>query len=274
ASLRVMASPSPVPPKRCAVVVSAWLNSSNSLAFCSAVMPMPVSAIANSTQRPPLATLRARSLTSPSLVNLQALLNRLSSICRSRMGSTINAPRFSWASTTRRLLVCSSDLRPVPRSADDLVNQRSELHGLRIKLELSGLDLREVEHLVDEAKKVSTSAVHALQRLLRLFRAEARRIGDQHIGEPDDGAEWRAQLVAHTGYELRLVPARLRELPVLILDFVEQTHVLNRDHCLVREGSSQVDLLFGERLDSPSVQDNHANRSTFAQQGHSQHRAN
>ena len=38
-----MASPSPVPPKRCAVEASAWVNSSNSFACCSAVMPMPVS---------------------------------------------------------------------------------------------------------------------------------------------------------------------------------------------------------------------------------------
>ena len=36
ASLRAMASPSPVPPKRCAVVASAWVNSSNSFACCSA----------------------------------------------------------------------------------------------------------------------------------------------------------------------------------------------------------------------------------------------
>src|SRR5262245_22549173 len=94
ASLRVMASPSPVPPKRCAVAESAWLNSSNNLACCSAVMPMPVSETANSTKLLPLLTLRATSLTSPALVNLHALLRRLSSICRSRMGSTVNAPRF------------------------------------------------------------------------------------------------------------------------------------------------------------------------------------
>src|SRR5262249_31607743 len=37
-----------------------------------------------------------------------ALLNRLSSIRRSRMGSTVNAPRFSWASTMRRFLFCSA----------------------------------------------------------------------------------------------------------------------------------------------------------------------
>ena len=34
ASLRDSARPRPVPPKRCAVVASAWLNSSNSFACC------------------------------------------------------------------------------------------------------------------------------------------------------------------------------------------------------------------------------------------------
>jgi hypothetical protein len=61
-----------VPPKCCAVVASAWVNSSNSLACCSAVMPMPVSDTANSTKLLPLLTLRAASLTSPALVNLHA----------------------------------------------------------------------------------------------------------------------------------------------------------------------------------------------------------
>ena len=65
------------------------------------------------------------------------------------------------------------------------------LYGLWVELELSGLDLRQVEHLVNEAKKVSTSAVHALQRLLRLFCAEARSIFDHHFGQSDDGVEWR-----------------------------------------------------------------------------------
>jgi hypothetical protein len=35
-------------------------------------------------------------------------------------------------------------------------------------------------------------AVHAAQGLCRLFRAEARRIGDHHLGEPNDGVERRA----------------------------------------------------------------------------------
>src|SRR5215472_14939010 len=50
------------------------------------------------------------------------------------------------------------------------------------------------EHLVDEAEEVSASAVHALQWLLRLFRAEARDVFDHHLGQADDGIEGRAQL--------------------------------------------------------------------------------
>src|SRR5262249_18806614 len=112
-------------------------------------------------------------------------------------------------------------LGKLSRGADDLVDQRCELHGLWIEFEFSGLDLRQVEHLVDEAKKVSPSAVHALQRLLRLFRAEARRIFYHHLGQSDDGVERRAQLMAHAGDELRLVLARRLELAVFVLNFVE-----------------------------------------------------
>jgi hypothetical protein len=77
ASLRVMARPRPVPPKRCAVVASAWLNSSNSFACCSGVMPMPVSETANSTKLLPLLTLRAASLTSPALGELAGIAEEI-----------------------------------------------------------------------------------------------------------------------------------------------------------------------------------------------------
>jgi hypothetical protein len=56
----------------------------NSFVCCSAVMPMPLSATASPTQSRPSSTLRTRSATSPSFVNLQALLKRLSRICLSR----------------------------------------------------------------------------------------------------------------------------------------------------------------------------------------------
>jgi hypothetical protein len=58
--------------------------------------------------------------------------------------------------------------------------------------------------------------------------------------KPMTGVERRAQLVAHAGEELRLALARLRQLPALVLDFVEQAHVLDRDHRLVGERRDQL----------------------------------
>jgi hypothetical protein len=56
---------------------------------------------ASSTQSRPSATLRTRMATSPSFVNLQALLKRLSRICLRRMESAVSTPTFSCAATIR-----------------------------------------------------------------------------------------------------------------------------------------------------------------------------
>src|SRR5262249_47761964 len=39
---------------------------------------------------------------------------------------------------------------------DDILDERCQLHGLGAELELSGLDLRQVEHPVDEAEAATT----------------------------------------------------------------------------------------------------------------------
>jgi hypothetical protein len=46
------------------------------------------------------------------------------------------------------------------------VDQRPKLHGLGAEFELPGLNLGEVEHLVDEAEQAGSGAMHALKRLL------------------------------------------------------------------------------------------------------------
>src|SRR5262249_53143103 len=74
-----------------------------------------------------------------------------------------------------------------------------------------------------------------------------RRVFDHHFGKPDDGIKRCAQFVAHAGDELRLVLASLLELPVLLLDLLEQPHVLDRDHRLVGKGGDKLDLPVGER---------------------------
>src|SRR5262249_2105376 len=86
----VMASPSPVPPKRLVVEASAWLNASNRRPSCSCLMPTPVS----DTQK----DIRASSsraafrVSVPLLVNLLALLKRLSKHCLSLVWSERRPP--------------------------------------------------------------------------------------------------------------------------------------------------------------------------------------
>ena len=53
-------------------------------------------------------------------------------------------------------------------------------------------NLGEIENLVDQAEKVSAGTLHPAQRLRRLFCAEASRIGDHHVGEPNNGVKRRA----------------------------------------------------------------------------------
>src|SRR6478672_3495001 len=194
---------------------------------------MPVSATASSTQSRPSATLPTRRAISPSFVNLQALLSRLSRICLSRMESALSAPRFSWASTMRRFWFFSASC------ADDLIDKPCQIDRFGIEVELAGFDLREVQHLVDEAKEVGPGGIDTAQRFQRVFRAEARRVGDHHLGQADDGVERSAQLVAHAGEELRLVLARQLKLAALVLDLAKQPCVLNRQHGLRGEGLQQ-----------------------------------
>src|SRR6516164_10964986 len=72
--------------------------------------------------------------------------------------------------------------------------------------------------------------------------------------------------MAHISQELRLVLARLFKLPTLVLNFIEQSHVLDGYARLVGEGRHQVDLLVGEGANDLAHQDDSANRMVFAQE--------
>jgi hypothetical protein len=76
---------------------------------------------------------------------------------------------------------------------------------------------------------------------LRICRGNAPP--GRHLGEPDNGVEWRAQLVAHAGKELRLVLAPQLQLTVLVLDLVEQPYVLDRDHHLIGERGETLEAI-------------------------------
>src|SRR6516162_1487688 len=100
-------------------------------------------------------------------------------------------------------------VRELARGADHFVDQRRQIQRLGAQLELAGFDLREVKHLIDEAEQVGAGAMHAIERLQRIFRAEARRVCDHHLRQADDGVERSAQLVTHAGEEGRFGSACL-----------------------------------------------------------------
>ena len=94
--------------------------------------------------------------------------------------------------------------RQPTRGADHLVDQRGDFHRFQIEVQFSRLDLRQVENLIDEVEEMLAGAMDAAERLGGLFRPKTRRIADHHVGQPDDGIQRRAQLMAHIGEETRL----------------------------------------------------------------------
>ena len=72
---------------------------------------------------------------------------------------------------------------------------------------------------------MTTGAEHAIER----FQVLLCRLGilAQHLGNTDDRVEWRAQLVAHIGKELRLMLACLCKLASFLLDLLKQLRILD-----------------------------------------------
>src|SRR6478672_5778392 len=103
---------------------------------------------------------------------------------------------------------------------------------------------------------------------MRLLRTEARSVRDHHLCQADDGVERGAQLVAYAGKELRLVLARQCELTALVLELVEQPHVLDCNHGLIGVGRGEFDLLVGEGPCRLAAQNYNANRASFSQEWH------
>ena len=87
--------------------------------------------------------------------------------------------------------------------------------------ELPGLDLRQIEHVVDEPEKVAAVGLNALQHLAHPLRRITIDVVENKLGVAEDGVQWCAQFVAHIGEELRFVFAFALELVALFTDFTE-----------------------------------------------------
>ncbi len=78
-----------------------------------------------------------------------------------------------------------------------------------LQLELAGLDLRQVEDVVDDRQQLLAGGVHH-RRVAALLVGQLG--AEQQLGHPDHAVHRGAQLVAHVGEELRLQRGRLERL--------------------------------------------------------------
>src|SRR6516165_7751705 len=103
-----------------------------------------------------------------------------------------------------------------------------------------------------------TVALDPLEHSPHLFRRCAIDSIRNQLGIAKDGVERRSQLMAHICEKLRLVLARFGKLAALILNLIEQPHVLDRDSGLVGKGHHQFNLPVGEWPHQVSCQSDNA----------------
>ena len=164
-------NPSPVPPFFFVDELSACWNSSKILAWSASLMPGPESQTA--TVNDPFVTealigdlSRVGEFDGVADEVEQDLSNAtLVTVSGGQMRGTsaLNARRFSTASGSTAMITPSHDL------LQRIVRKRQR--------ELPGLDLRQVEHVVDEPEKVPAVGLNALEHLAHPLRGPHHRCG-------------------------------------------------------------------------------------------------
>ena len=207
-----MLRPSPVPPLARASELSAWANRSNTRPLKCAGMPGPWSRTMMRTL--PSRRSAARTISLPRGENLIAFDRRLAppgpaDPCRHRRRRRRTAqiePQDE-----------AGSLRQRAADRDRLLEQGLDRDRLEMERDLAGLELLDVEDVVDEAMQAPAVRVGDVEQFLRL-EADMRVEVVLHQGERGgDRGQRRAQLVADRGDELVLELRRLLgDLPVAL----------------------------------------------------------
>ena len=156
AKRRLIASPRPVPPYLRVVEGSACVNDWNSRRCCSGVMPMPVSVTANSIHGSPwIRTACTSSPTRPRLRELRRVGQQVEQDLAHAREVGVDQPDVGRAAHLEQVVVLL-DQRADRRR--DVLHQRADVEVLEEQLHLAGLDLRQVEHVVDQREQVLAGA--------------------------------------------------------------------------------------------------------------------
>ena len=200
-SWRAMVRPRPVPPCRRVVEGSAWVKASKSRCWASRGMPGPVSATETSSSvwPGPWASTVTAIRTSPLSVNFTALDPRLAITWPSRVESPRRNAGTSGATSTGQrepLLVGQAG-----EQRHRLLEHRPDAEVHDLELQLAGLDLGEVEDVVDDRAQRGPGTVERPgQGPLLLVELGAH----QEVGEAQHAVHRGPDLVAHRRQELRL----------------------------------------------------------------------
>ena len=110
---------------------------------------------------------------------------------------------------TRAAVACSCI------SLKAVIDHLAEIDRGEIEFELAGLDLREIEEIVDQREQMRAAGVDVIDIAAVLVVADlAEALQPHHFREAEDGVERRAQFMADLGEEFRLLPAcLLRRFP-------------------------------------------------------------
>ncbi len=120
----------------------------------------------------------------------------------------------------------------------DVLHQRRDMVVLDGQCQLGRLDLRQVEHIVDQRQQVAPVLDHSLKHAARPLRQCPVDAVRQQLGVAQDGIQRGTKLVAHVGKELRFVLAGQLQLQLLpsFGQLLEQLGVLHGQRRLVGEG--------------------------------------
>ena len=141
----------------------------------------------------------------PSGVNFTALDSRFSTTCLKRRRSASSRPTSGSTSRLRRILCLSARSRTIERQYS---RRFADGEFRAVQDHLAGLDLRQVENVVQQFEQMLARAPDVAQVVVLTLVELAKHALQEHFRKADDGVQRCTQLVRHTGQEFRLVPAR------------------------------------------------------------------
>jgi len=109
------------------------------------------------------------------------------------------APDLAQSLIRRLVKGNASAAGPFPHQGEGVVDRGGKIEVGQLQLHPSGLDLREVEDVVDQGEQVLPRGVDVFQVLFLLLVEVTKQPFAQDLGEANDGVQRRPQLVRHVG---------------------------------------------------------------------------